>query len=702
MRRWAGSLALLFCISFADTSAAQPRRPAARPRPVPTSRIPVKGKTRRIPVKKKAPSDALSARQGVRLAQRQLTQSDPTQRVRALERLGKLATPVALDALEKALEPGGAARTSLERWTAVRALAPHAEKPVARLALARALGTSSDDPSDPIAELASRTAALALAQANNRDGLLLLGQALRQQGPAARAAMDALLAHPPRDMTPLLQARGAPTRTLIELLGQSGDQRAFHTLRAYVRRGAPEIRAAAAVELTRLGGFETVALARSWLKQDSLVLRHAALSILLRAGAPDGPLQVSKDLALPERAEFALALAADAPHPDMAPALIKLLSEKRHDAAELIAILGQTNADAAAQHLQTLLGGSDRAAAALALGQMPTAAARRALDEALAGTGAARRWALRAGALRAVQLGDAPASLGSVAEKLLPSPGVSDRAAAAWALAATNPRHAEELIHSKDEAVAATVARFASRAPLSVHACDRLSRETSARMRVALSSCLVDLGASAQVPSTLLNTLLDTGGVAAPLAARALASRDDARLRKKIEELLASNATTIRAHTVLGLAKSRAPSAVGLMHRLYYREPDQQTRYAIVFSLAQRPESVKRRVLRDAAALDPDLAVRGLARAALGGSRISPWPIGTGQIWAELSASSQPIAVRAVGVRAPTGLTLPLVSDPDGAVVALGFPEGMIEFETSREVLAPGDDSAQSGSTKKR
>ncbi|HMR75596.1 MAG TPA: hypothetical protein PKD61_10795, partial [Polyangiaceae bacterium] len=62
----------------------------------------------------------------------------------------------------------------------------------------------------------------------------------------------------------------------------------------------------------------------------------------------------------------------------------------------------------------------------------------------------------------------------------------------------------------------------------------------------------------------------------------------------------------------------------------------------------------------------------------------------------------QPIAVRAVGVRAPTGLTLPLVSDPDGAVVALGFPEGMIEFETSREVLAPGDDSAQSGSTKKR
>ncbi len=641
----------------------------------------------------------------MRVAREKLTSTDSAERRRALERLGQIATPVALEALAKALEPGGAARTSLERWTGVHALAAHAKASVARLALARALGTPADNPSDPIAALVSRTAALALAQAGDRDSLLLLGQALRQQGPAARAALEAILAHPPKNVTPLLEARGAPTVTLIEALGRSGDQRAFHTLRGYVRRGAPEIRAAAAVELTRLGGFETVALAKRWLQKDaSGPLRDAALDILLRGGEPSAQSHVARDLAKPERRASALALAARAPSAELAPALIKLLDTKSHEAGELIAILGQTNADAAVTTIATALKAKKtRAEAALALARMPNPKAKQALSKALTAAGAERAWAVRASALREAALGDAPNGLQRAAKGLLASKQAADRAAGAWALAALDARHGLELLGSTDEAAVAAAARLSTRPPLSARACGRLAKETSTRLRVALAACLVDPNAAQRVPSSVLHGLVDSGGVAAPLAARALAARDDTALRKKIEELLESGSPIIRAHTILGLGFSRSASALGLAERGYYRESDARTRHAVVLSLAARGESVRARVLKRAATLDPDARVRGAARVALAAGGLSNWPSGAGTIWAQLTGvEGAPPAVRAVGVRAPTGLSIPLVSDPDGAVLAMGFPEGMVDFETSRAVLAPPDQSTQSGSVKGR
>lgn len=695
-------LAFAVGLLVAATGTAQTRRP---PRPAPVRPVPAR------PVKKTRPVDrphkatqasSLSSRRGLNVAKRSLNSSDPQERARALTRLGALATPVALEALAKALEPGGAARTSYERWVGVRALAPHARVPVARLALARALSTPGDEATDAYSPLVGRSAALALARAADDESLAVLGQALRQEGPAARAALDAIVAHPPRRIAPLLTARGTPTLTLVEALGRLGDQRAFHTLRDWVRRGSPEIRAAAAVELTRLGDFETIELARVWVKQTGApALRNAALEILLRGGEADAARQLALDLERPESTSSALSLASRAPRPEFGPALVKLLDAGSLDDEDLLALLGRTQSDAAVARLaRALEAPHHRAGAALALATMPSPTAGAALEKALGST-SARAWALRGLAMRDALLGDGPGNLGSVSRALLTSEVAGERAAAAWTLASLSDGDALRLLSSKDDIAVIAVARQSTRPPLAARACTRLATETSARLRLALAACLADAKASQRVPSTVLHGLVDDGGEAAPLAARALAMRDDLALRKKLEELAASPSESLRAHVLLGLGASLSPSAQGIIAASLERDASAIVRHAAVIALSMRREKVRRRSLAQAAAWDPDVRVRSAARLALGGRALSAWPQGAGPIWAELTqAQAGAPPRRGVAVRPQGTLSVPLVSDPDGAIVALGFPDGPVELETGRSALAPGEGHAQSAQAK--
>jgi hypothetical protein len=177
--------------------------------------------------------------------------------------------------------------------------------------------------------------------------------------------------------------------------------------------------------------------------------------------------------------------------------------------------------------------------------------------------------------------------------------------------------------------------------------------------------------------------MVENGGAAAPLAARALAARDCPELRPRIEALLQNTDATLRAHAALGLAASERASAVGLLARVYEFEPNPRVRRAVIIALSQRTEPTRLRTLRLAARLDGCRRVREGARLALTGHRHGRPERGTNPFWMEVAfnrASADAAQLqRAVLLQTPSGLALPLLADPDGSVVLSGLPPGPID-----------------------
>jgi hypothetical protein len=113
---------------------------------------------------------------------------------------------------------------------------------------------------------------------------------------------------------------------------------------------------------------------------------------------------------------------------------------------------------------------------------------------------------------------------------------------------------------------------------------------------------------------------------------------------------------------------------LGLIENAYRFEPDQGVRHAAVVALSRRPESVRLRGLRLAAALDAAPSVRAAARLALAGHALSDTALGPETVWLELAPNPglEPGAVPAAQVRLGSGLALPVVADPDGVVALAG------------------------------
>lgn len=680
MRHWLCALVVALT-SVTDLSHARtPVRP--RPPPRPATAKAVKHKPSAKPVKTGERS-ALLQRFGIANAQRLLSSNDARERERGLARLGSVGTPRAIELLSKALEPGGAARSGRERLVAVRALARRSDAAAARLALVRAMAGVShgDERIDPHLAIARRTAAMALALAGDAESLSLLGQALRQEGPASDAAGQALLAHPPRDLTPVLKARGAPTRALAETLGRLGDQRAFHALRAFVRQGSPEVRAAAAVALTRLGDLETIAVAKRWAKQEQdVTLSIAAAEILTMTR---DPLASNATLALIGRAETrreGLELAARAPSPALEAELAAALGNDPDEQSLIAAALGRSGGPDAAKALSAALERPAVAAgAAYALATCPSGRCRDVLERALVAP-KARRLAARAGVVRHAVLDDAPSGLADALELLRASTDPADRWVGAWGLSTLSPDVAA--VTSTDPVVASAVAQHGWHDALSIAAAKRLARERDPRLAVALASCLSHDAARQHVPTRKLIELLDDGGGAAPLAALALAARDGSDVRPRLDLLAASSDPLLRAHVALGLGHSKDPSALSRLEHVLLDDEDPRVRQAAVTGLSIRPEVVRRRALLQAASLDPDADVQSSARLALAGHRLSPRPEGKGVLWLSLSSSiaGQPKPSHTPVVATATGLAVSAVPPPDGLVVLTALPEGPMEL----------------------
>ncbi len=640
---------------------------------------PLAAKSAATPVRK---PESLLDRVGPHSMELALRGNSARAREQAIQRLGALGSARALELVVHALDSNGAAQSPRERLIAVRTLAAHVKEPTVRECLVRVMTgvSTSAERADPLQALLRDTAALALSASGQPEAFEALGKALRQSGRVAEAAAAAIAAHPPADLTPLVRAHYAPTAELLIALDALGDERAFELLRDVVRRGAPELRARAAVALTRLGNFETVELSLSWAEPGTHpALRLAAAEILLLAQDARVESLLAALLVDPATHARALELATHSGGASVERALLSALSSADPDELPVFFLaLGKSGGKAAISELSRRVAEpATGAAAAYALASSPSSDATTALVQLLGDERSARR-AARALSLRATTLDGAPQELLVALRKLRRSRVAADREVAGFGLTLHDPAAATALLGSQDAALARGAARAALAAGAARVAVKRLLSEPAGATRVQLALSLADARARALVPTRVLLELADESPMVAPLALFALAERDNEALRARLLEALASHDPRLRAHTALGLGASASASALSLLEAAYRFEPEPEVRRALVRALARRPERARRRTLELARDLDPDPNVRELAGLALAGILPAVYAPGRGMLWLSLQAGPGELPVAALQV--PGGLSLPLVADADGVVACAGLPEGAVSL----------------------
>ena len=646
----------------------------------------------------RAPSASLSAhtlrtRLGIEVAEGLLKDANPEQRQRGFERLSSIGTAQALDLLLKVFETGGAARSAQDRLIAVRALSSHASVPAVRDFLVRVMVGVGSNPgrSEAIDGLIERAAALSLARAGDDASLAALGKALRQSGHVADTATDALLAFPPRNLSPIVSDLRTPSRPMARFLGALGDARALPALREIVQSGPKDVRPDAARSLAELGDEETVELARHWLKHETEPdFRVAAARILLDFRTRDAGSATASLLADERTREAGLALANLVGLPDASEALLRgARAAAGAERSDWFAALGRSGSPSALSFLGGALSARETSSlAALALALSPAADAEAILERALRDP-KTRRAALRASMVQKVALDRAPHGWDSALAALSGSRDESDRAVFTQASVLFAPKRAAELVPHADRVELAAVSRLARLPEVSRALAERLESEPNPAAREALAACLASPVAAEQVPSDVLLALLDAGGIAAPLAARALSARDSRTLRPKITSLLESDDPLLRSHAALGLGDSREGSALGVLERAYRFETDDSVRLAIVIALGSRREPARFRVLETARALDSAAAVRQAAALALTGASAPPDASGPHSAWLELQLASPDATHGALRRGAllitASGLAIPAFADPDGVLVLPGLPSGSFELRLAAE-----------------
>jgi HEAT repeat protein len=631
----------------------------------------------------------LGDRAGIQPLQRALLGGDARERERAIERLGALGTSRALELLVRALEPSGAAQTARERLLCVRVLAAHVAEPKVRESLVRVMSgiSVSVERNEPLYALLRDTAAFALSASADPAALEALGKALRQPGRVAQAAAAAVVGHPPRDLGPLLAPLRTPTPELVWVLETLGDERGFEALRQIVRRGAPELRARAALALTRLGNFETVELARHWAKaKPQPALLVAAAEILTLAREREAIQLVNDLLEDPATRTAALELVVEKGDAKLTRRLFAVLeSAEPHEISLVLERLVRSGDDAALERLAAgSLSGGNADAAAYALALAPRERATELLGHVLEAGDPPRR-IVRAALLRRAALGDDYAVRGvdEALEKLLRSRDRASRAVGAFGRALSSAANARLLLRSRDALIAEAAARAAPFVGAAREAAELLVAAPPGPLRSQLALALIDDEARAAVPTRVLLDLIAEAGPAAPIALFALGARDGEVARPTLAAQLASPDPERRAHAALGLGDSHEASALGLLESAYRFEIDPNVRHAIVIALARRPEAVRRRTLELAARLDPNERARNAAALARSGVRPDAFVRGVGTVWLTLRGAqgSERLAVK---LQVPGGLALPVLADPDGVVALAGLPPGSIALRLAR------------------
>jgi HEAT repeat protein len=720
--RWA-SCAVIGLV--ASSAAAQPRvgsrlsRPEVAPQPQAAQDRP----------------GSLEAHLALAVAERLLASDDSDDRVRAIERLASSGQREAIDRLVRALADGSALRDPRARLAAVRGLFPYASRDTVRQAMEKALTTEAGP--SPLLSLARDTAALALAASDDARSLGVLVAALRQGGATGDAAERALLAYPPSSRLPLGIGGGDLPASLCDVLGRLGDQRAVPALRATLARGLvrggsfaeepPETsledqskraREAAALALARLGDQEQVAVARSWIASGDAALKLKAAEILLVSGASDArralvPLLSATDGAI---RDAAFRLAARSPGLEFLPAASEAATSADDTGRLALFVLGRLASAPALAKFEVLLRDPARGwDVAFALANSAGDDPRRVLEGALANS-ELRRLAARAGVVRAVTLGDAPRGLDDALRALLVSKDSADRAAGAFGLMALRWAKPEELVGSRDLAIVRAAARasLAAGPDALLAVARRLAVETDGATRTALAVALAaPAGALEAVATHQLHAWADGDDPSAPLAIAALGAREEPGDERRLARWLESEDPARRLHAALALASSPLPNAAGRLADAWRFEPNAAVRRAIVAALAQRPEPLRAKALALAAKVDPDPEVREAA--ALGLLGRLPSPLGRERCgrgachvaWISLvpsaAASASVVGARQGTLTDASGVSLPVVSDPDGALVVVGIAPGAASFRLASSRVwyeAEGHGRSEAGSAR--
>jgi len=693
--------------------AAPPPPPAPPPQPAETE--PRKG-------------SPLRAELGVAVAARLLESDESSDRIRGVARLGSIGTTEAIDALVEALEASSAAgRDHRARLEAVRVLAPHAKRDPVRALLVRELTDAGADGKGAVSSLSALirdTAALALARAGDKKALAELVNALLSGSGAGDAASRALRAAPPASIQPLLEARKGMSPALATLLGDLGDLRAIARLRVMLKEPDIEAKAAAAIALAKLGDDAPREVARTWAARPDPKLQRAAAEVLAYLGAPDAARLIATLIAADATRSEGIRLALATPSPELgrvlAAAIPKLPDADKARAAAALGRAGGPDAPPALAALMHDVGRADLAtAAALALALLPGDAARAALEGAIAarGSGAAARLGVRAGIVRALALGDPPEGLPDRLEAMASAKDASDRAVAAFGLVALGAWSTKQAVERACPAVApgghpprpglgacdAPVLDASARAALvlgpdDLRAFRPVLDAAAPRFSVAGGVALLADPDARDISTVRLAAWAEAGGPLAPLAARALPSRDDEALRPLIKRLLEGSDPTVRAHVALGLARDPERDAVTVLANAYRFEDDAAVRRAIVRALSRRAEVQRRPVLLLARDLDPDGGVRALATSALEGRvlDLATWTPHSRALVAWVTVASDDPAARAhaaLAVRAD-GLGIPVVADPDGVLLVPAMPIGTSSLELAPP-SSPGDAGAR-------
>jgi HEAT repeats len=622
---------------------------------------------------------------------RWLASENVRERLRGIERLAEVGTPAALGRLTAYAFERRAQLVGREWLTLARALGPHAADPKAELVLAMLVNQSPSSATGPeeaaLLELARGAAALALAADGGPTALLVLGRALRAVGAPAAAAADALHAHPPASIAALLDAPGEPSVELARLLGELGDQRAFHALRDWVRGKNNEVRAASAIALTRLGDLETVQLGALWLERGPPELGRAGLEILLLAHDPRAePALVallsskvsSSEVSSSEADEGEQRLLLESPSPTLSAELSKALDRAGSDSAWRWTLLGRVGGEAAAERLLRGLAAPESAlSAAHALSRLRGAEAHAALSKLL-DAGVILPLGVRVAAARSA-LGESYRSLPARIDAWLGSADPSERAAAAWARSLDGGGGARSELESGDEVRVLAAASNALRFDAAVidGAAQLLSRAPPGRVRTALGVCLLSPRARRAVSSELLWSLVAEAGAARPLALRALAARGDPGIWASVASYLDHPDPLLREHVARGLGESELASAVGYLAGRLEFETDETVRRALVMALGGHHGRAVSQWLDRAARLDSSARVRSAARLALAGVPLGDAVRGDEILWTEVRSASpaglgKPEAAALLSV-AP-GLSLPVFADPAGVLVVSGLP----------------------------
>jgi hypothetical protein len=178
----------------------------------------------------------------------------------------------------------------------------------------------------------------------------------------------------------------------------------------------------------------------------------------------------------------------------------------------------------------------------------------------------------------------------------------------------------------------------------------------------------------------VLLDLLEARGLAAPLAARVLGTRDSLSLRPRIASLLSSDDAVLRSQAALGLGESADGSALGLLERAYRFETNADVRLAIVRAIATRHEPARRRALLLARTLDGSASVRKTAALGLTGAGTPGAVNGSQSAWLQITQNADASlgSAPALGalVSTESGLAVPVFADPDGVLLLPALPSG--------------------------